>query len=73
MVKQTAQTLQVFGTELAETELPNDVSTTNALLAVHTEKKDKMKVNNTQQSKLVCLQGWSKTFLFAFLWNTPYK
>ncbi|XP_072268344.1 guanine nucleotide exchange factor DBS isoform X5 [Pyxicephalus adspersus] len=43
MVKQTAQTLQVFGTELAETELPNDVSSTSALLAVHTEKKDKMK------------------------------
>ncbi|XP_063809200.1 guanine nucleotide exchange factor DBS isoform X3 [Pseudophryne corroboree] len=43
MVKQTAQTLQSFGTELAETELPNDVSTTNSLLAVHTEKKDRMK------------------------------
>ncbi|XP_075056133.1 guanine nucleotide exchange factor DBS isoform X3 [Mixophyes fleayi] len=43
MVKQTAQTLQSFGTELAETELPNDVSTTNSLLVVHTEKKDKMK------------------------------
>ncbi|XP_068124173.1 guanine nucleotide exchange factor DBS isoform X5 [Hyperolius riggenbachi] len=43
MVKQTAQALQSFGTELAETELPNDVSTTSALIAVHTEKKDKMK------------------------------
>ncbi|KAM4044590.1 guanine nucleotide exchange factor DBS isoform 2-T2 [Anomaloglossus baeobatrachus] len=43
MVKQTAQTLQSFGTELAETELPNDVTTTSSLLAVHTEKKDKMK------------------------------
>lgn len=52
MVKQTAQTLQAFGTELAETELPNDVSTTTALLAVHTEKKDKMKVN-TQLPKPV--------------------
>uniref|UniRef100_A0A8C5P9P9 MCF.2 cell line derived transforming sequence like n=1 Tax=Leptobrachium leishanense TaxID=445787 RepID=A0A8C5P9P9_9ANUR len=43
MVKQTAQILQTFGTELAETELPNDVQSTNALLAAHTEKKDKMK------------------------------
>ncbi|XP_053311217.1 guanine nucleotide exchange factor DBS isoform X2 [Spea bombifrons] len=43
MVKQTAQTLQSFGTELAETELPNDISSTNNLLAAHTEKKDKMK------------------------------
>ncbi|CAI9554823.1 unnamed protein product [Staurois parvus] len=53
MVKQTAQTLQVFGTELAETELPNDVSTTSALLAVHTEKKDKMK----DDLKLALKQG----------------
>ncbi|XP_077153101.1 guanine nucleotide exchange factor DBS isoform X9 [Ranitomeya variabilis] len=43
MVKQTAQTLQSFGTELAETELPNDVTTTSSLLAVHTQKKEKMK------------------------------
>ncbi|CAH2223467.1 guanine nucleotide exchange factor DBS isoform X1 [Pelobates cultripes] len=43
MVKQTAQILQSFGTELAETELPNDVPSTNTLLAAHTEKKDKMK------------------------------
>ncbi|XP_040281135.1 guanine nucleotide exchange factor DBS isoform X5 [Bufo bufo] len=42
-VKQTAQILQSFGTELAETELPNDVTTTSSLLAVHTEKRDKMK------------------------------
>uniref|UniRef100_K7GFG5 MCF.2 cell line derived transforming sequence like n=1 Tax=Pelodiscus sinensis TaxID=13735 RepID=K7GFG5_PELSI len=43
MVKQTAQMLQSFGTELAETELPNDVQSTSSLLAAHTEKKDKMK------------------------------
>ncbi|XP_021332791.1 guanine nucleotide exchange factor DBS isoform X12 [Danio rerio] len=43
MVKKTAQTLQSFGTELAETELPNDVEATSNLLTVHTEKKDKMK------------------------------
>ncbi|XP_014799645.1 PREDICTED: guanine nucleotide exchange factor DBS isoform X2 [Calidris pugnax] len=42
-VKQTAQILQSFGTELAETELPNDVQSTSSLLATHTEKRDKMK------------------------------
>ncbi|KFV07085.1 Guanine nucleotide exchange factor DBS, partial [Tauraco erythrolophus] len=42
-VKQTAHILQSFGTELAETELPNDVQSTSSLLATHTEKKDKMK------------------------------
>ncbi|KAJ8397932.1 hypothetical protein AAFF_G00432790 [Aldrovandia affinis] len=43
MVKKTAQTLQNFGTELAETELPNDAQATTNLLGIHTEKKDKMK------------------------------
>lgn len=44
MVKQTAQMLQSFGTELAETELPNDVQSTSSVLCAHTEKKDKAKV-----------------------------
>lgn len=44
MVKTTAQTLQSFGTELAETELPNDTEATTNLLHTHTLKKDKMKV-----------------------------
>uniref|UniRef100_A0A3B4WC46 MCF.2 cell line derived transforming sequence like n=1 Tax=Seriola lalandi dorsalis TaxID=1841481 RepID=A0A3B4WC46_SERLL len=43
MVKTTAQTLQAFGTELAETELPNDAEATTNLLHTHTLKKDKMK------------------------------
>uniref|UniRef100_A0A452R7E9 MCF.2 cell line derived transforming sequence like n=1 Tax=Ursus americanus TaxID=9643 RepID=A0A452R7E9_URSAM len=43
MVKQTAQMLQSFGTELAETELPNDVQSTSSVLFAHTEKKDKVK------------------------------
>lgn len=43
MVKTTAQTLQAFGTELAETELPNDAEATTNLLHIHTLKKDKMK------------------------------
>uniref|UniRef100_A0A8D0A6Q0 MCF.2 cell line derived transforming sequence like n=1 Tax=Sander lucioperca TaxID=283035 RepID=A0A8D0A6Q0_SANLU len=43
MVKTTAQTLQAFGTELAETELPNDAEATINLLHTHTLKKDQMK------------------------------
>ncbi|XP_072302480.1 guanine nucleotide exchange factor DBS-like isoform X2 [Eucyclogobius newberryi] len=43
MVKTTAQTLQSFGTELAETELPNDTENTTALLTGHEAKKDAMK------------------------------
>uniref|UniRef100_A0A3B3WGX9 Mcf.2 cell line derived transforming sequence-like b n=1 Tax=Poecilia mexicana TaxID=48701 RepID=A0A3B3WGX9_9TELE len=43
MVKRTAQTLQSFGTELAETELPNEIQTTTVLLSTHTSKRDKMK------------------------------
>lgn len=46
MVKTTAQTLQAFGTELAETELPNDAEATTNLLHTHTLKKDKMKVSH---------------------------
>ena len=44
MVKKTAQILQSFGTELAETELPNEIQATTVLLSTHTNKKDKMKV-----------------------------
>ncbi|KAM9344031.1 guanine nucleotide exchange factor DBS [Pholidichthys leucotaenia] len=43
MVKKTAQTLQSFGTELAETELPNEIQATTILLSTHTTKKDTMK------------------------------
>lgn len=46
MVKTTAQTLQAFGTELAETELPNDAEATTNLLHTHTLKKDTMKVRD---------------------------
>lgn len=46
MVKTTAQTLQAFGTELAETELPNDAEATTNLLHTHALKKDKMKVRH---------------------------
>ncbi|KAJ1077448.1 hypothetical protein K5549_019753, partial [Capra hircus] len=44
LVKQTAQMLQAFGTELAETELPNDVQSTSSVLLAHTEKKHRAKV-----------------------------
>ncbi|XP_021563764.1 guanine nucleotide exchange factor DBS [Carlito syrichta] len=43
MVKRTAQMLQSFGTELAETELPNDVPSTRSVLCAHTEKKERAK------------------------------
>ncbi|PWA32253.1 hypothetical protein CCH79_00013178 [Gambusia affinis] len=43
MVKTMAQTLQAFGTELAETELPNDAEATVDLLHKHTLQKDTMK------------------------------
>ncbi|KAL7854921.1 hypothetical protein SRHO_G00171110 [Serrasalmus rhombeus] len=52
-VKTTAQMLQKFGTDLAETELPNDVQCTKELLTVHTEKHDKLK----DELKLAMKQG----------------
>lgn len=55
MVKKTAQTLQSFGTELAETELPGEVQATTALLSTHTDKKDKMKVAPTHTSRSSCV------------------
>lgn len=57
MVKTTAQTLQAFGTELAETELPNDAEATTILLQTHTLKKDTMKVGD----------------VFLFLWQTSFS
>uniref|UniRef100_A0A8D2Q3Q1 MCF.2 cell line derived transforming sequence like n=1 Tax=Varanus komodoensis TaxID=61221 RepID=A0A8D2Q3Q1_VARKO len=53
MVKEKAQTLRSFGAELAETELPNDVQSTSALLAAHTESKGKMK----EDLKIVLTEG----------------
>ncbi|XP_035271632.1 guanine nucleotide exchange factor DBS isoform X2 [Anguilla anguilla] len=41
-VKTTAQMLQRFGKDLAETELPNDVQCTKDLLGAHCEKHDKL-------------------------------
>lgn len=52
-VKSTAQMLQRFGTDLAETELPNDVQCTKDLLTAHTEKHDNLK----DELKLALKQG----------------
>ncbi|XP_010870254.2 guanine nucleotide exchange factor DBS isoform X4 [Esox lucius] len=52
-VKTTAQMLQKFGADLAETELPNDVLCTKGLLSTHTEKHDKLK----DELKLAMTQG----------------
>ncbi|ETE63525.1 putative guanine nucleotide exchange factor MCF2L2, partial [Ophiophagus hannah] len=46
-VKTTAQMLQAFGTNLAETELPNNVQCTEELLCSHTEQHTKLKVKLT--------------------------
>ncbi|XP_055501353.1 guanine nucleotide exchange factor DBS isoform X2 [Leucoraja erinacea] len=60
-VKATTQLLQSFGTELAETELPNDAQCTRVLLTTHTEKhtdlKDKLKLAVKEGNTLiVCIK-----------------
>lgn len=50
-VKDIAQMLQSFGTELAETELPDDRKDTEHLLETHTAKYRKLKVR--QGSSLI--------------------
>ncbi|XP_034385976.1 guanine nucleotide exchange factor DBS [Cyclopterus lumpus] len=52
-VKTTAQMLQKFGTDLAETELPNDVQCTKDLLTAHTDKHSNLK----DELKLALKQG----------------
>ncbi|XP_075274361.1 putative guanine nucleotide exchange factor MCF2L2 isoform X8 [Opisthocomus hoazin] len=52
-VKTTAQMLQTFGTDLAETELPNDVQCTEELLSAHTDHHGKLK----DELKLAVKQG----------------
>ncbi|NWV90156.1 MCF2L factor, partial [Machaerirhynchus nigripectus] len=52
-VKTTAQMLQNFGTDLAETELPNDVQCTEELLSSHTDHHSKLK----DELKLAVKQG----------------
>ncbi|NXG30973.1 MCF2L factor, partial [Dromaius novaehollandiae] len=52
-VKTTAQMLQTFGTDLAETELPNDVQCTEELLSAHADHHSKLK----DELKLAVKQG----------------
>ncbi|KAJ0065615.1 hypothetical protein NL108_013740, partial [Boleophthalmus pectinirostris] len=52
-VKSTAQMLQSFGTDLAETELPNDVQCTKDMLLSHTDKHNQLK----DELKLALKQG----------------
>ncbi|XP_068175222.1 guanine nucleotide exchange factor DBS isoform X2 [Antennarius striatus] len=52
-VKTTAQMLERFGTDLAETELPNDVQCTKDLLTEHTDKHGNLK----DELKLALKQG----------------
>lgn len=49
--------LQKFGTDLAETELPNDVQCTKDLLTAHTDKHDKLQVlrHSIIQVELLCV------------------
>lgn len=47
--------LQQFGTDLAETELPNDVQCTKDLLITHTEKHDKLQVAQHIYKIVVCV------------------
>lgn len=49
-VKDIAQMLQSFGTELAETELPDDGKDTEHLLETHTAKYRKLKVRRKGSS-----------------------
>lgn len=44
LVKRMAQRLQVFGREMAETELPNNLLKSGNLLNAHTSRKDSLKV-----------------------------
>uniref|UniRef100_A0A3Q3LAQ1 MCF.2 cell line derived transforming sequence-like 2 n=1 Tax=Mastacembelus armatus TaxID=205130 RepID=A0A3Q3LAQ1_9TELE len=52
-VKTTAQMLQKFGTDLAETELPNDVQCTKDLLTAHTNKHNNLKLALNQGTTLL--------------------
>lgn len=73
MVKTTAQTLQAFGTELAETELPNDAEATTNLLHTHTLKKDSMKVRPalllTCDMHVVALQSSGDVIVILYMFD----
>lgn len=68
-VKTTAQMLQKFGTDLAETELPNDVQCTKDLLTTHTEKHDKLKVGLCFSVNIILLNLASYNDLLVLMAN----
>lgn len=61
-VKEMAQMLQSFGTELAETELPDDVSAIEEILGVRAEKYHLLKV--------LFKTGQTKVFSGFFFWRS---
>lgn len=66
-VKDIAQTLQGFGTELAEAELPDEVKAIEQLLETHTEKYRKLKVMLNPQFFLLTLPNLTFTTLLLIL------
>lgn len=52
-VKEMAQVLQSFGTELAETELPDDIPSIEEILAVRAERYHMLKVCLIELTKVI--------------------
>lgn len=74
-VKDIAQMLQSFGTELAETELPDEGKAIEYLLVSHTEKYRKLKVRFQMFScKMHLFQNYHNyiSLLFFFLHKINY-
>uniref|UniRef100_A0A8C7FLZ7 Guanine nucleotide exchange factor DBS n=1 Tax=Oncorhynchus kisutch TaxID=8019 RepID=A0A8C7FLZ7_ONCKI len=72
-VKTTAQMLQKFGTDLAETELPNDVQCTKDLLTTHTEKHDKLKVGLCFSVNIILLNLASYNGLLVLMTENAFE
>uniref|UniRef100_A0A8C0GUQ0 MCF.2 cell line derived transforming sequence n=1 Tax=Chelonoidis abingdonii TaxID=106734 RepID=A0A8C0GUQ0_CHEAB len=67
-VKEIAQMLQSFGTELAETELPDDMYSIERILALRTEKYCQLKIQNATNPVLVnSFLSCPFSFLFRLL------
>uniref|UniRef100_A0A8C8G5S4 MCF.2 cell line derived transforming sequence-like 2 n=1 Tax=Oncorhynchus tshawytscha TaxID=74940 RepID=A0A8C8G5S4_ONCTS len=72
-VKTTAQMLQKFGIDLAETELPNDVQCTKDLLTTHTEKHDKLKVGLCFSVNIILLNLASYNGLLVLMTENAFE
>lgn len=59
-VKEMAQMLQSFGTELAETELPDDIPSIEEIFAVRAERYHLLKV---------CLTEWTATISLGLFFS----